>query len=146
VELEGSARRGPFSVTGSVTVTGGEITGAERATLIGKNPRRQPTLLYTLTPQYDVDRFTIGANVLGQTSSYADDVNLLKMPGFTTVGVFARYRPINRIELGMNVSNLFNTTAVTEVNAPGGAIPNSGVATVRTLYGRLISASAQFFF
>lgn len=146
VELEGAARRGPFSVTGSVTVTGGEITGAERATLIGKNPRRQPTLLYTLTPQYDVDRFTIGANVLGQTSSYADDVNLLKMPGFTTVGVFARYRPIDRIELGMNVSNLFNTTAVTEVNAPGGAIPSSGVATVRTLYGRLISASAQFFF
>ena len=93
-----------------------------------------------------MDRFTIGANVLGQTSSYADDVDLLKMPGFTTVGVFARYRPVDRIELGMNVSNLFDTKAITEVNSGGGAIPASGLATVRTLYGRLISASVQVFF
>lgn len=145
-ELEGAARRGPFSITGSLTVTGGEIKGAERAALVGNEPRRQPTLLYTLTPQFDVDQFTIGANVLGQTSSYADDVNLLKMPGFTTVGVFARFRPVERIELGLNASNLFNTRAITEVNTGGGAVPTSGVATVRTLYGRLISASAQFFF
>ncbi len=35
---------------------------------------------------------------------------------------------------------------ITEVNSGGGAIPATGLATVRTLYGRLISASAQFFF
>ncbi|MCW1430665.1 TonB-dependent receptor domain-containing protein [Novosphingobium sp. JCM 18896] len=145
-EVEGAVRRGPFSVTGSVTVTGGEIKAAEQAALVGKQPRRQPTLLYTLTPQFDIERVTIGANILGQTSSYADDVNLLKMPGFTTVGAFARYRPVDRIELGLNVSNLFNTKAITEVNSGGGAIPATGLATVRTLYGRLISASAQFFF
>lgn len=146
VEIEGAARRGPFSVTGSLTVTGGEIKAAERAALVGKEPRRQPTFLYTLTPQFDVDQFTIGANVLGQTSSYADDVNLLKMPGFATVGAFARFRPVERIELGLNVSNLFNTKAITEVNTGGGAVPATGLGTVRTLYGRLISASAQFFF
>ncbi|RZK02229.1 MAG: TonB-dependent receptor [Novosphingobium sp.] len=145
-ELEGAVRRGPFSVTGSLTVTGGEIKAAEQAALVGKEPRRQPTFLYTLTPQFDVDQFTIGANVLGQTSSYADDVNLLKMPGFTTVGVFARFRPVERIELGLNASNLFNTKAITEVNTGGGAVPATGLGTVRTLYGRLISASAQFFF
>lgn len=145
-ELEGAARRGPFSVTGSLTLTGGEIKAAEQPAIVGNEPRRQPTLLYTLTPQYDGDHFTIGANVLGQTSSYADDVNLLKMPGFTTVGVFARYRPVDRIALGVNVSNLFDTMAITEVNSGGGAVPSSGVGTVRTLYGRLVSASAQFFF
>ncbi|HEX7853381.1 MAG TPA: TonB-dependent receptor [Sphingobium sp.] len=145
-EFEGSVRRGPFSVVGSATLTGGEITAAETTTLVGNTPRRQPTLMYSLTPQYDVDQFTIGANLLGQTSSYADDVDLLKMPAYATVGLFARYRPVDRLELGVNVSNLFDKTAVIEVNSGGGAIPASGVATVRTLYGRLASASARFFF
>jgi outer membrane receptor protein involved in Fe transport len=143
-ELEGAVRRGPFSVSGSLTLTGGEITAAETAALVGKQPRRQPTLLYTLTPQYDGDLFTIGANLLGQTSSYTDDVNRLRMPGFATVGLFAQVRPIDRLVLGVNVSNLFDKTAIMEANSA--AIPTSGVATVRTLYGRLVSASARFFF
>ncbi|MET1753995.1 TonB-dependent receptor [Novosphingobium sp. RD2P27] len=143
-EFEGAVRQGPFSVAGSLTLTGGEITGAETATLEGNEPRRQPTMLYTLTPQYDVERVTIGANIQGQTSSYSDNVNLLKMPAFTTVGLFGRYRPVDRVELGVNVSNLFDETAIMEVNAT--AVPSSGVGTVRTLYGRLVSASARFFF
>lgn len=143
-EFEGSVRRGPFSVTGSATLTGGKITAAETANLVDNQPRRQPTLMYTLMPQYNIDRFTIGANVIGQTSSYSDDVNLLKMPGYTTVGLFGQYRPVDRLVLGVNVSNLFDKTAIAEVNAT--AVPSSGVATVRTLYGRLVSASARFSF
>lgn len=155
-EFEGSVHHGPFSLAGSATLTGGEITAdapafsntlfpvANPIKLVGKTPRRQPTLLYTLTPQYDSDRFTVGANVGGQTSSYADDSDMLKMPGFTTVGLFAQYRPVDRLSLGVNVSNVFNTTAIQEVNAT--TIPLNGVATARTVYGRLVSASARFFF
>lgn len=143
-EFEGSLRRGAFSVAGSATLTGGEIKAAENPALVGNTPRRQPTLMYSVTPQYDVERFTIGANVVGQTSSYADDVDLLKMPGYTTVGLFAQYRPVDRLVLGVNVSNLFDTKAITEVNST--QVPASGVATVRTLYGRLVSTSVRFFF
>ncbi|MCE7796506.1 TonB-dependent receptor [Sphingobium sufflavum] len=143
-EFEGSVRRGAFSVTGSATLTGGEITAAETANLVGKTPRRQPTLIYTLTPQYDADRFTIGANLAGQTKSYTDDVNQLTMPGFATVGLFAQYRPVERLVLGANVSNLFDKTALTEVYSA--AVPASGIATARTLYGRLVSVSGRFFF
>ncbi len=149
-EFEGAVRRGPFSLTGSATVTGGEITGAETALegrdLIGKTPRRQPALLYTLTPQFDVQNITIGANLQGQTSSYADDIDLLKMPGFATVGLFAQYRPVDRIALSVNASNLFDKTAIIAVNSASGALPATGIATVQTLYGRLVSASARFFF
>jgi outer membrane receptor protein involved in Fe transport len=143
-ELEGAVRRGPFSVVGSLTLTGGKITVAETASLIDKQPRRQATLIYTLTPQYDGDHFTIGANLLGQTSSYTDDRNLLRMPGFATVGLFAQVRPVDRLVLSVNVSNLFDKTAITEVSSA--AVPTSGYASVRTLYGRLVSASARFFF
>jgi outer membrane receptor protein involved in Fe transport len=145
-EFEGGVRQGPFSVVGSATLTAGEISKAETATLIGNTPRRQPNLMYSLTPQYDAGQFTIGANLLGQTSAYAGDVDLLKMPAYATVGVFTRYRPADRVELGFNVSNLFDKMAIVEVNSGSGAIPTTGVATVRTLYGRLASASARFFF
>jgi outer membrane receptor protein involved in Fe transport len=143
-EFEGAARRGPFSIVASATVTGGEIRDAETPALVGNKPRHQATLLYTLTPQYDADRFTLGANLLGQTSSYAQDVNQLKMPGFATVGVFAKYRPMDGLDLGVNVSNLFDKRAITQVSSA--AIPTSGVAAVRTLYGRLVSVSGRYFF
>lgn len=143
-EFEGTLRRGQFSVVGSATLTGGEITSAETSTLVGNKPRHQATLIYSLTPQFDADRFTIGANLLGQTSSYAQDVNLLKMPGYATVGLFAQYRPVDRLVLGVNASNLFDKRAITAISS--GAQPASGIATVRTLYGRLVSASARFFF
>jgi outer membrane receptor protein involved in Fe transport len=143
-EFEGAVRRGPFSLVGSLTLTGGEITAAETQALVGNKPRHQATLIYTLTPQFEVERFTIGANLLGQTSSYAQDVNLLKMPGFATVGLFAQYRPVDRLVLGVNASNLFDTRAIMAISSA--AVPTSGTATARTLYGRLVSASARFFF
>jgi outer membrane receptor protein involved in Fe transport len=143
-EFEGSVRRGPFSMVGSATLTGGEITAAETQALVRNKPRHQATLIYSLTPQFDADRFTIGANLLGQTSSYAQDVNLLKMPGYATVGLFAQYRPVERLVVAVNANNLFDKRAIQAISS--GAVPASGIATVRTLYGRLVSASARFFF
>lgn len=143
-EFEGSLRRGPFSLNGSATVTGGEITAAENPAFVGNTPRHQAALIYTLTPQYDVDRFTLGVNVIGQTWSYAQDANALKMPAYTTVGLFLQYRPIDRLVLGLNASNIFDVKAFTDVVDP--ALPASGVGTGRTLYGRLVSTSARFFF
>ena len=143
-EFEGAVRHGPFSVVGSATLTGGEIRAAETPALVGNKPRHQATLIYSLTPQIDLDRFTIGANVLGQTSSYAQDVNLLKMPGYATVGLFVQYRPVDRLVFSVNANNLFDKRAITAISS--GAVPGSGIAGVRTLYGRLVSASARFFF
>ncbi|MET0360356.1 MAG: TonB-dependent receptor [Sphingobium sp.] len=143
-EFEGSVRRGPFALNTSATVTGGTITAAENPALVGKMPRHQATLIYTLTPQYDVDQFTVGATLLGQTSSYAQDINQLRMPGYATVGLFAQYRPVERLELSVNASNVFDKKAFTEI--VDASIPASGVANGRTLYGRLVSASARFFF
>lgn len=143
-ELEASIRRGPFSAFGSATLSGGTITAADDPTLVGNRPRHQPTLLYTLTPQYDVDRFTIGANIIGQTSVYAQDVNLLKIPGYTTFGMFVQLRPVERLVLAVNASNLFDTKAATDIADP--TMPSYGAVSARLLYGRLVTASARVFF
>lgn len=145
LEFEGGIRRGPFSVTAGATLTGAEITKAQNhPELIGNTPRHQAALIYQVTPQYDTELFTVGANFVGTTKSYAQDNNLLRMPGFTTVGAFVQFRPVERVELSVNASNLFNTLAI--VGTTESAIPASGVVSAQTLMGRTVSGSVRFYF
>jgi outer membrane receptor protein involved in Fe transport len=144
IEFEGSFRRGPFSVTGHATYTDAEITGAENPALIGNVGRGQPKLIYGITPQFDNDTVTFGANIIGVTGSFAQDVNLLRLPAYTTVGLFAQVRPVERVELALNATNVFNERAIAGISE--GTIPATGVVMARPLFGRAISASARFFF
>ncbi len=143
-ELEGAVRRGPFSLAANGTLVNAEITAAESASLVGNTPRHQPALIYRVSPQYDSDLFSIGANVIGVTRSYAQDVNRLRLPAYATVGVYAQVRPIDRVELGISATNLFDTNAI--VGTLDASIPATGVTMANTLYGRLISTSVRLFF
>lgn len=143
-EFEGGIRRGPFSLTASATVTDAKITAADDAALVGNKPRHQATLIYQVMPQYDTDLFTVGANVIGTTSSYAQDTNGLKMPAYATVNAFFQLRPIERVELSFNVNNLFNVKAFTDVAAE--TVPVTGATLGQTLYGRTISTALRFYF
>lgn len=143
-ELESKVRSGPFSLAGNVTLAGGKITKANDPAVVGKAPRHQSAVIYSVTPQYETTRFTIGVNAVGQTSSYSQDVNQLKMPGFTTVGAFLQIRPIERLSLGLNASNLFNTTAFVDIG--DAVLPASGVVLARTLPGRMLTGSVRVFF
>lgn len=144
LEFEGSFRRGPFSVAAHATYTDAEITGAENPALEGNTPRNQPKLIYGITPQFDNDTFTLGANIIGVTGSFSQDINVLRMPAYTTVELFAQIRPMERVELGLNATNLLNERAITGISE--GSLPASGVVMARPLFGRAISASARFFF
>ena len=144
-ELEANFRTGAFSLNSGATITRATITAAPGQTgVVGKIARRQPTLIFQLTPQYDIDLFTLGASIVGTTGSYAQDVNQLRLPGYTTVGVFARFRPVERLELGLNVSNLFDKLAI--VSVLDGSIPATGVTMATTLAGRRATASVRLFF
>lgn len=144
-EFEGSYSVGPFKLTAGATYTKAEIKrDSTDASLNGNVPRHQPKLIYSVTPQFDTDRFTIGANVTGLTSSYAQDTNKLKLPAYATVNGFVQYRPLDRIQLSVNANNLFNAMALTETQQ--GEIPPTGVVIGRTLNGRTISASIRFSF
>ncbi|HKR91265.1 TonB-dependent receptor domain-containing protein [Novosphingobium sp.] len=143
-EIEGGIRRGHFNLTGNATVTNAKITAAENPALVGNKPRHQAALIYQIMPQYDTERFTIGADVIGTTSSYTQDINELKMPAYTTVGAFVQIRPIERVELSFNVNNLFDVKALTDVSAA--SMPANGVTLAQTLYGRTISTALRFYF
>ena len=112
--------------------------------VVGNRPRRQAKFIYQLTPQYDDGTFTIGANIVGTSSSYTQDSNQLKLPGFTQVNGFVSYRLMERVQLSVNANNLFDVKGFTE--AEDATIPANGIVRARSINGRTISASVRYQF
>jgi len=144
LELEGSYRAGPFTLSAGATWTDAEIKDALDRTVIGNRPRRQADLVYQATAQYDSRLFTLGANFVGTTDSFTQDNNQLKLPAFAQVNAFLAVRPIDRVEIGLNAANLFNATGFTE--AEEGSIPANGIVRARSIAGRTVLASVRFDF
>lgn len=145
VEMEGSYRRGVFSITAGATYTTAKITKDQLdPTLTGKEPRHQPAWTLEATPQIELRRVTLGANIVTITSSYAQDSNLLKMPGFTTVAAFVVVKPIDRVRVMVNATNLFNTTGFFDINQS--EVPANGIGWGRAINGRTVSLSAKLDF
>lgn len=145
VEFEGSYRNGGFSVSASATFTKSKIKGdAAHPELVGNTPRHAADLIFTVTPQYETELFTIGVNAVGTTSSYAQDTNQLKLPGYALFNPFVQFRPVDRVQLSVNVNNLFDKMAFAEITQA--TIPASGLVLGRAVNGRTVSASLRFDF
>lgn len=144
VEFEGGIRKGVFSFTAGATYTDAEITSDALApAVVGNTPRHQAKIIFQATPQVETDRFTVGANIYGTTSSYAADTNQLKMPAYTVVNAFAQVRLTDRVLLSVNSNNLFNVKGIVEADA---AIPATGIVNTRAINGRTISTAVRFNF
>lgn len=144
-EIEAGFQRGPFSINGGLTYTSAKIISDRlNAAVAGMVPRRQPKFIYEVTPQYESRKLTIGAYIVGNTSSSAQDVNALKIPGYTLVNPFIQYRPVDRLQLMLNVNNVFDKLAIIEISQTN--VPASGVGWGRAANGRTISASARYNF
>lgn len=144
-EFEGGYQIGNFSVAAGATYTEAEIRrDSTGANVIGNTPRRQPRLIFQATPQYSTELFTVGANVVGVTESYSQDSNELKMPGYTVVNGFVQLRPLDRVTLMLNVNNVFDEVGLVEVSP--GSFPATGIAPVRTIEPRTVTAAVRFNF
>lgn len=145
IELEGSYQIGNFSIAANGTWTDSQIqSDSVTPAVVGNRPRRQADFVYRITPQYSTERFTLGFSAIGTTDSFAQDNNLLKLPGFTQVNAFVSVRPIDRVQFSVNANNLFDTFGFTE--AEEGAIPANGIVRARSINGRTVSASLKFDF
>lgn len=142
-EVEAGFQRGPFSITGGLTYTDAEIVSDRLNTAVaGMVPRRQPKLIYQATPQYETRQLTVGAYVVGNTSSFAQDINALKIPGYVLVNPFVQYRPVERLQFMVNVNNAFDKVAIIEISQT--RVPSNGVGWGRAANGRTISASVRY--
>ncbi|MEG3175588.1 TonB-dependent receptor [Sphingomonas sp. RB3P16] len=145
LELEGNYRIGGFSLAANGTFTKAKIISDNvTPAVIGNRPRRQAEFVYKITPQYTTGLFTLGASAIGTTSSYTQDTNQLKLPGFTQVNAFLSVRPIARVQVSINANNVFNTKGFTE--AEEASIPANGIVRARSINGRTIAAAVKLDF
>jgi len=144
-EVEAGFQRGPLSITGGLTYTDAEIVSDRlNAAVAGMVPRRQPKLIYQATPQYESRQLTLGAYIVGNTSSFSQDINALKIPGYVLINPFVQYRPIDRLQFMVNVNNVFDKVAIIEISQT--SVPANGVGWGRAANGRTISASVRYAF
>lgn len=145
LEMEGAWTLGPFNLALAATYTKAKIT-ADRLdpSLTGKEPRHQPSWTFSATPQVDLGTAIVGASVVGITKSFAQDSNLLIMPGFTVVNAFVQLRPARNVRMTLNANNLFDTMGIFEVNQS--SVPANGIGFARSINGRTVSGSLRFDF
>ncbi|NML92189.1 TonB-dependent receptor domain-containing protein [Novosphingobium olei] len=145
LELEGEVQRGPFSLALGATYAKSKIDrDTTNPAIEGNRPRHQPSLFFSARPQFQQGMVTFGATVNGTTSSYAQDTNVLKQPGYVIVSPYLFVRPVDRLELGLTAFNAFDKLAF--VNLSAAAIPALGVVNAQTLNGRTVTGSVRLSF
>lgn len=109
LEMYGTYSNGGFSLVGNATWTKPTRSGVDATGKPTPFVRAQymPDLVYTLQASYDFDDMvTFGVNTTGQ-SSIVDDAGR-QYPGGAVFGANLRVSPVENLELGMQVYNLFN--------------------------------------
>ncbi|MFD2584435.1 TonB-dependent receptor domain-containing protein [Pedobacter vanadiisoli] len=144
LELEGVANINSFfDLRGNVTYTHARIiAGAFK----GNKPRRQADVIYSLTPTFNVKKFSFGASILGTTSSYSQDVNSLKLPAYAYVNPFVLYQVNKRWSAAVNANNVFNALGFTEAEEGSITDNQNNIVRARSITGRTVSGTVSFSF
>lgn len=145
IEFEGEARHGPLSLTLGATWTRATIDkDRSDPTLDGNRPRHIPTFSFQARPQVELGKFTLGSVINGTTGSFAQDSNVLKQPGYVLISPYLQFRPVERLQLGVNAFNVFNKLAIVQLGSA--AIPPGGVMSAQVMNGRTVTASLRYSF
>jgi len=147
IETDAAVHYGPFSVNGGITWTHARITADPSTPAnVGQAPQRQAEWVYQVTPTYNTEDWTIGTNIIGTSSSLAAQPSTVKQPGYAIVGLFGQYFITDQVRASLNVNNLFDEFAVTEVDQGSGSLPSNHLATARTITGRTIELGLKYTF
>lgn len=149
VEIEGSIKVNNFDLRGAVTYTNAEITGTLDGTNVGNKPRRQPDFIYSLIPTYsfgESGNYVIGASIIGNTKSYAQDSNELVMPGYAYVNMFGKVGIAKGLSVSLNVNNLFDTIGITESEEGSIVEGQTNYVRARSISGRSTSLTFTYNF
>lgn len=141
VELEAGYRMGAFRINGGLTLTDAEVISSNNAAYVGKSPNRQAKAIFQLSPTYKFGDTTVGAAVIGTTSSKdAQTVSGLEatLPAYTYVNAFAAHELNKATTLTLSVNNLTNTLGYTEVNNERSA--------ARSITGRTVKVGVKYTF
>jgi outer membrane receptor protein involved in Fe transport len=106
-EFYGTLGFGGFSLVANATYSKAQSINPGAGETIFRRASYLPDLTYTLSGNYDfADIVTLGVAATGQTSVRDDPGNVY--PGSTIFNANIAVRPVERLELGFQVYNLFN--------------------------------------
>jgi outer membrane receptor protein involved in Fe transport len=150
LELEAAYNIAGFNLRGGLTYTNAQITGAADSTLNGNAPRRQPALMYSFTPTYEFkllnNNHAVGLSVIGQSKAFAQDNNLLVMPGYTFVNMFVNFGIAKNLNLSINANNLFNAMGITESEEGSIVEGQNNIVRARSIMGRSVVGTVRYNF
>lgn len=145
-----------FSLRGSATFTKAEISdtkdsftnsGGVKVSYIGNAPRRTPALMYSLNPNINFGKgHSFGATLIGMTSTYASNENMLKLPAYVIVNPYVNIAITKSLGLNIAASNIFDALAITESEEGTLGNKTSMIARARPFPGRTVSASLKLNF
>ena len=140
IELESTYKSGGFRLNGGLTYTDAKVTDSNNAAYVGLTPNRQASVIYQVSPSYHFDAATVGATIIGTTSSQDGQTTNLQatLPAYTYVNAFARYDVNNATTVMLGVNNLFDTVGYTEINTDRAA--------ARSITGRTVNLSVRYNF
>lgn len=146
LEVEGAWSLADFSIRGSFTFTNATITDAPDTLVIDNRPRRQSPLIFNLNPVYNFGEHSVGCTVLGTASSYAQDNNQLKMPGYVVLNPYISFQITKGLGATIAANNVLDALGITE--SEEGSITENAVNYVRArpIMGRSISATIRYSF
>lgn len=140
-------RLGKFNLAGDGTYSHSRIVASSNTPgIVGKVPHSTPSFYWQLSPSYDAGLFALGLSANGQNSTYADDLNTVRIPGQTYVNGFVKVRPVDRVELGFNVNNLFNTLGYRGAGSLVRTGATTGIFQNTAVLGRTMTASVRYKF
>jgi outer membrane receptor protein involved in Fe transport len=148
LELEGRYTINKFALFGGLTLTKATISkDVITPANVGKTPRRQAGLIYTITPSYNFNKkLSVGVSIIGTTQSYAQDNNDLVMNGYVYLNPYISYSPAENFFISIQANNVLNAIGVTE--SEEGSITNNAtnVVRARSIAGRSTSITLKYKF
>ena len=146
IELEGDYDFNDyFRIRGNATWTDAEISkDLNDQSVVGNTPRRQADFIYTIIPEFQMDRLVAGVVLQGSTDFYLQDNNDLKQEGYTLVNLFANWDITEDLTAYFNVNNLTDEFVITESEEGSGAV--GSIIRARPLSGRSSSIGITYRF
>lgn len=145
VELEAEFVRGPLKLTLGGTYTAATIDrDLGNPANNGNRPRHIPKISYQARPEFNSGIVSLGTVINGATSSFAQDTNLLKQPGYVLISPFLQLTPVAGLRLGLNAFNVFNKLALVQLGSA--TIPPNGLVNAQVMNGRTITGSIRYSF
>ena len=143
VEIEAGYQFGGFHLESGVTYTNSTTKSSTNASLVGLPANRQPKLIYQISPSFETEKFGVGVNFVGVSSSKDTDTSAsstqpyVTLPGYMVTNGHLNYNWDEQTVLTLGFYNLFNRIAYTEVDSDHAA---------RSLNGRVLKASLTYTF